>query len=261
MDQLHQTHKHLEPFKAALLEHPIYREINGLAALRVFMEHHIYAVWDFMSLLKALQRQLTCVAIPWLPVEDAAGSRMVNEIVVAEESDQEGHGGFASHFDLYHRAMKRCGANTAGIDGFVSALRHGQPVSAALELPGVPACARKFVVHTFSIIDGGNLVASISAFTFGREDLLPSVFQRIVDEINVEADGGLEDFKYYLNRHIGLDGEEHGPMANRLLMSRCGTDGSAWHVARETAQDCLRVRRELWDGIHDAIRQAKVAAR
>ena len=102
-----------------------------------------------------------------------------------------------------------------------------------------------------------DVCAIASAFAFGREDLLPAVFQRIVDELNVAAGGGLEDFKYYLERHIGLDGEEHGPMAHRLLLSLCGPDESRWRVAGQAAVDCLEARRELWDGICDVIRRAK----
>jgi len=210
-----------------------------------------------MSLLKALQRRLCCVEVPWLPAVDPLGSRLVNEIVLAEESDDDGRGGFASHFDLYHRAMSRCGANSAPIDGFLGELRQGKPVAAALESPGVPECARRFVRQTFKVIDGGNLCATASAFTFGREDLLPAVFQRIVDELNVAAGGGLDDFKYYLHRHIGLDGEEHCPMANRLLLSLCGLDESRWQIAEQAAVDCLETRRWLWDGVCDVIRRAK----
>ena len=257
MNRLQHIQERLTPLKAALLNHPIYQEIDRLDSLRLFMEHHAFAVWDFMSLLKALQRRLCCVEVPWLPAADPLGSRLVNEIVLAEESDDDGRGGFASHFELYHRAMTRCGANTAPIDGFLGELRRGKPVSAALESPGVPECARRFVRRTFDIIEGGNLCAIASAFTFGREDLLPAVFQRIVDELNVEAGGGLEDFKYYLNRHIGLDGEEHGPMANRLLLSLCGSDESRWQVAEQAAVDCLEARRGLWDGICDVIRRKK----
>jgi hypothetical protein len=195
--------------------------------------------------------------LPWLPNAEPLGSRLVNEIVLAEESDEDGRGGFASHFDLYHRAMSNCGANTAPMDGFLRELRRGQPVSAALESPGVPGCAREFVRRTFDFIEGGNICAIASAFTFGREDLLPSLFQRIVVELNVEAGGGLEDFKYYLERHIGLDGEEHGPMANRLLLSLCGSDDSHWKIAEQAAVDSLVARRRLWDGICDAIRRKR----
>ena len=255
MNRLQHIQERLTPLKVALLTHPIYQEIDRLDSLRLFLEHHVFAVWDFMSLLKALQRRLCCVEVPWLPATDPLGSRLINEIVLAEESDEDGLGGFASHFELYHRAMTRCGANTAGIDGFLGELRQGKTVPAALESPGVPGCARQFVRQTFDIIDGENLCAIASAFTFGREVLLPAVFQRIVDELNVEASGGLEDFKYYLNRHIGLDGEEHGPLANRLLLSLCGSDKSRWQVAEQTALDCLEARQELWAGIYEAIRR------
>ena len=257
MNRLQHIQERLTSLKAALLRHLIYQEIDRLDSLRLFMEHHAFAVWDFMSLLKTLQRRLCCVEVPWLSAVDPLGSRLVNEIVLAEESDDDGRGGFASHFELYHRAMTRCGANTAAIDGFLGELRQGKPVSAALESPRVTECARQFVRRTFDIIEGGNLCSIASAFTFGREDLLPAVFQRIVDELNVEAGGGLEDFKYYLNRHIGLDGDEHGPMANRLLLSLCGSDESRWQVAEQAAVDCLEARRGLWDGIYDVIRRKK----
>jgi hypothetical protein len=257
VDRLQQIQERLTPLKAALLDLPIYQEIDRLESLRLFMEHHVFAVWDFMSLLKALQSRFCCVAVPWLPATDPAGTRLVNEIVLAEESDEDGRGGFASHFNLYHGAMARCGANTAPIDGFLNELRKGKPVSAALESPGVPEFVRPFVRRTFDIIEGGNICAIASAFTFGREDLLPAIFQRVVDELNVEVGGGLDEFKYYLNRHIGLDGEKHGPMANRLLLSICGTDEACWQLAEQTAADCLEARRALWDGICDVIQGTK----
>ena len=138
VNQVQRIQERLTPLKAGLLSHSIYQEIDRLDSLRLFMEHHAFAVWDFMSLLKALQRRLCCIEVPWLPAADPIGSRLVNEIVLAEESDDDGRGEFASHFELYHRAMTRCGANTAGIDAFLGELRRGKPVSAALESPGFP---------------------------------------------------------------------------------------------------------------------------
>jgi hypothetical protein len=255
LNQFHKIEQQLSPLKDALLKHRIYSEIDRIDALRLFMEHHVFAVWDFMSLLKVLQRKLCCVEVPWLPSCDQQGSRFINEIVLAEESDDDGRGGFASHFELYHRSMKQCGANTAGIDGFLSDLRRGVPVLTALASPTVPEAARPFVAQTFKIIETGNLCAVASAFTFGREDLLPCVFQRIVDELNTLAGGQLDNFKYYLDRHIGLDGDEHGPMATRLLQSLCGADDALWEKAERAAVDCLLARLELWNGIYDAIRR------
>ncbi len=261
MYRLQQIQERLTPLKAALLNHPIYQEIDRVDSLRLFMEHHVFAVWDFMSLLKALQRRLCCIEISWLPAIDPLSSRLINEIVLAEESDEDGRGGFASHFQMYHQAMIRCGANTAAIDGLLRKLREGKPIAVALESSGIPECARRFVRLTFQVVDGGNLCATASAFTFGREELLPAVFGRIVDTLNVEAGGGLEDFKYYLDRHIGLDGKEHGPMANRLLLSLCGSDESRWEVAEQATVACLEARRGMWDGICDVIRREKLLAK
>jgi hypothetical protein len=247
----------LMPLKDALVRHTLYREIDSPAALRLFMEYHVFAVWDFMSLLKSLQRRLCCVEVPWLPAADPQSARFVNEIVLAEESDDDGQGRFASHFELYHRAMTRAGANTAGIDGFLAELGQGSSVHVALEAVGAPSCVRRFVLHTFDFIERGDICAIASAFTFGREDLLPAVFQRIVDELNVATGGGLEDFRYYLNRHIGLDAEEHGPLASRLILSLCGSDEARWQAAEQAAVKSLEARRDLWDGMYALIRHQK----
>jgi hypothetical protein len=251
LNRIEKLEERLAPFRDELFNHRIYGEMDRLEALQRFMEQHVFAVWDFMSLLKMLQRRICCVEVPWLPPVDAQACRFINEIVLAEESDGDSQVGFASHFDLYHRSMKQCGANTAAIDSFICELRQGVPVRTALELRIIPTAARLFVEHTFSVIASGNLCAIASAFTYGREDLLPDVFQRIVDKQNVEAGGQLADFKYYLERHIGLDGDEHGPMARRLVQSLCGSDESNWKVAEDTAVNCLIARRKFWDGIYD----------
>lgn len=249
MNRLNALRQRLAPLKEDLLNHPIYGHIDSLAALRLLMEHHVFAVWDFMSLLKELQRRLSCTTVPWLPSGQPLGCRLVNEIVLGEESDEDGHGGFASHFELYHRAMTGCGASTAAIDQFLQAIRAGQPVATALDSAPIPESVRHFVRRTFTVIEQGSVVAIASAFTFGREDLLPDLFRRVVEELNVQTCGGLEDFRYYLNRHIGLDEEEHGPMASKLITLLCGTDEDCWREAEEAAVQALEARKELWDGM------------
>jgi len=259
VNRLPQIRDRIAPLKAALASHPIYQEIDRLEAMQIFMQSHVYAVWDFMSLLKALQRRLTCVEVPWMAVADPAACRLIHEIVLAEESDEDGDGGFISHFEMYRRAMIHCGAETLKLDRFLTLLRQGLSVSAALSESDIPRCARQFVAQTFEIIDGGNLAAIAAAFTFGREDLLPAVFQSIVNELNEKSGGGLDEFKYYLNRHIGLDGDEHGPMAQQLLVSICGDEETQWQLAEQTAVNSLESRRQLWDGILAEIQSSRSA--
>jgi hypothetical protein len=256
MHRIDSMRARLAPLKRALLDHPLYREIDSLEALRVFMQHHVFAVWDFMSLLKALQRTMCCVEVPWLPTAPEP-CRLINEIVLAEESDEDGQGGFASHFELYRRAMIACGADVAAIDQFLAQLRQGGTTAGALDAAKVPASVGYFVKHTFAVVDDGQLSNIAAAFTFGREDLLPAVFQRIVDELSIQASGSLELFRYYLRRHIGLDGEEHGPMAHRLIEFLCGANDDCWQAAEEAAVTALEARRVLWTGIYEALRQRK----
>ena len=158
------------------------------------MQHHVFAVWDFMSLLKALQHRLCSVTVPWLPAESSEACRLVNEIVLAEESDTDGHGGFASHFELYQRAMRRFGAATAPIDSLLARLRAGDPLATASDRAELAEPIRRFVSHTFAVIDSGDLSRIAATFTFGREDLLPDVFQRIVDRLARQGAGGWTSF-------------------------------------------------------------------
>lgn len=247
-DPLQELQLRLVPLRATLLEHQLYRRIDGAAALRTFMEHHVYAVWDFMSLLKGLQKQLTCVEIPWRPARDGAAARLINEIVLAEESDEDGEGGFASHYELYLRAMKDAGAKTDSIETFVARIDEGAGLETALEEAKVPAASAQFVEETFHTIEQGSLSSLAAAFTFGREDLLPSVFEKIVAQANATA-GGFGRFQYYLNRHIQLDGDIHGPMAARLVRSLCGNEPERWRQAEAGAMNALRARVALWDGM------------
>lgn len=243
----------VEPLRRQLLEHPIYQQLESPAALRTFMRYHVFAVWDFMSLLKAVQRRICSVEIPWIPPANRAGCRLINEIVLAEESDDNGRGGHASHFDLYHRAMTQFGAPTGEIDRLLVGLAAGIPLADSLRQAEVPAPAARFVEHTFAEINSGDLCRMVSAFTFGREDLLPGVFQKIVDRLDRESGGWLGEFKYYLLRHIALDGGEHGPMATRLLRELCGADPDRWQTAEEAAVAALQARLEFWDGIREEV--------
>lgn len=250
INRLRQT---LSPIREQLLEHRLYQRLHSLDAMRVFMQHHVFAVWDFMSLLKSLQRQLTCIDVPWRPSQSQLGCRMINEIALGEESDEDGDGGFASHFELYQSAMDQAGADTSMISSVIAGLEAGASRDEALAGAHAPGPVQDFVDTTFKIIETGGLCAVASAFTFGREDLLPDVFREVVSTVNSASEGRLDRFAFYLQRHIEIDGDQHGFMAQRLLEQLCDDNPSSWQAASAAAVRSLEARLELWDAIADRI--------
>ena len=236
--------------RGRVVTHPLYAALDSHHAIRTFCEHHVFAVWDFMSLLKSLQRNLTCVEVPWVPSGPTGSRRLINDIVLVEESDELG-GGFISHFELYLAGMAEAGADTSVITAFIGMLREKRPVLEALEAARVPAPAAEFVRLTWDLIESAPVHAQAAAFAFGREDLIPDMFQQVVG-VN-ERLGSLDTFVDYLARHIAVDGEEHTPMAMQMLADLCGEDEAKWAECADTINLALTARARLWDGILAAI--------
>src|SRR6266851_7704763 len=155
--------------RRAVIEHPLYGALDSSSAIRTFQEHHVFAVWDFMSLLKSLQRNLTCVELPWVPTGPTGSRRLINEIVLVEESD-ELRGDFTSHFELYLDGMAEAGADTSVIHAFIDKLRAKRPVLEAIDEVNVPGPAAEFVRLTWGLIESAPVHVQAAAFAFGRED-------------------------------------------------------------------------------------------
>ncbi|MEW2353486.1 DUF3050 domain-containing protein [Spirillospora sp. NPDC029432] len=240
----------IEPARQKVIGHPLYHQLNTVDAVVTFMEHHVFAVWDFMSLLKSLQRHLTCVQVPWVPSGHTGSRRLINDIVLVEESDELGDG-FISHFELYLDGMRQAGADTARVDAFIGLLRAGRPVPPAVREAGVPEPAAEFVATTWELIGNAPVHRQAAAFAFGREDLIPDMFDQVA-ALNAEA-GALSTFVDYLRRHIQVDSEEHTPMAMRMLADLCGADDAKWAECEETINLALAARTRLWDGILGAL--------
>jgi hypothetical protein len=237
----------IAPARRRLEHHPVYREIRDIHHLRTFLQSHVFAVWDFMSLLKSLQASLTCVATPWLPSPYPRTCRLINEIVLGEESDSFGDG-FLSHFELYLQAMSEAGADSAAIQTLIAQLRAGATLDHALAAANPPAEALAFVRSTFAFLQSGQPHIVAAAFTFGREDLIPGMFLEMVKDLRQNQENvGL--FEYYLDRHVEVDGDSHGPLALQMLEELCGTDETKWEQAATAAESALSARLALWDGI------------
>jgi|688.fasta_scaffold03650_21 hypothetical protein len=249
----------IAPVRERLLKNPLYTSVRDEERLHVFLEHHVFAVWDFMSLLKSLQRHLTCVEPVWVPRGSPAVRRFVNEIVVGEESDELGHGRVLSHYELYLEAMRAAGANTRTIESFVAAVSTGASVRSALASCGAPPASRAFVESTFAALESGSLPAIAAFFTLGREELVPDMFRRLVADLAARFPGRYSLYQLYLERHIEVDSGSHGPLSQQLLAEVCGSDERNWQLATRAAVQALEARIALWDGTLAAIESRRPA--
>ncbi len=248
----------LAPTRQRLLDHPVYATVRDLEGLRDLTTLHAFAVWDFMSLLKALQRELTCVSVPWTPVGAGSTRYLINEIVTGEESDEAPawlgvvnlH---ISHYELYRIAMQQLGADTAPIDQFVASVMAGTPVQRALQETNVPEDVRQFVQFTFDVIATGKPHVMASVFTFGREDLIPDMFLNLVQSLDADAPDQLRTFRYYLERHIEIDGDHHSQLAMQMVSELCGDAAGRWQEATDWAIRGLEVRIGLWDAVCERV--------
>ncbi len=247
----------IESLRQQIINHKVYAVINNLDDLNVFMKYHVFAVWDFMSLLKALQINLTCTTVPWFPVGSADTRFLINEIVVGEESDVDQLGKRKSHFEIYLEAMKQSDADYSCIDLFVQTLKQTKDIQISFEKANVPAAAKKFVEYSFEIINSGKAHLQAAAFTFGREDLIPGMFHSIINDIDKKIPNSISIFKYYLERHIEVDGGHHSHLALEMMANLCCTDEDYWNEAKTVTINSLQKRIELWDAVYDEITLVK----
>ncbi|MGD8590127.1 MAG: DUF3050 domain-containing protein [Chromatiales bacterium] len=238
--------------KDSLENHPVYAAVRTLDDLRVFMQHHVYSVWDFMSLLKYLQSVIAPSGAPWSHQGDAAVRRFINELVLEEETDKGLEpGSFSSHFELYRQAMGEVGADVALSSRYVETVAEAG-VSHALETVDIPTPSKRFTDKTFEFIRSDKPHRVAAALALGREHIIPCMFRSILRQTGVSEDQA-PAFHYYLHRHVHLDEGHHGPMSLRLLNQLCGDDEDKTQEAVEAAHEAIQARIQFWDGVLEAI--------
>ncbi len=244
----------LQSQKETLLHHTLYEKVKTIEDLHQFLECHVYAVWDFMSLLKALQSKLTCTTTPWFASVNPQTRYLINEIVLAEESDLTLDGKRLSHFEMYVDAMKDCGADTIKLTTFITDVLDTKNVFIAIKKSSLHPNVKAFLDFTFRIIEEGKTHKIAAAFTFGREDLIPNMFTEILKNFQQNfPETDLSKLIYYFERHIELDTDEHGPMAMEMINELCGNDSKKWMEVEEVSVLALEKRIELWDAIEEKI--------
>ena len=253
MMEIKKLEKELASLRERLLNHELYQNINSIDNIQVFMETHVFAVWDFMSLLKALQNELTNTSVPWTPKGNPISRRLINEIVLGEESDFNELNEPMSHFEMYLDAMKQVGANTSDIEKFIKQITIEKNYRDAQKRVNISGKTKEFNDFTFRIIDTHRVHLIASVFTFGREDLIPDMFVEIVKKLNRGSNKNFNKLIYYLERHIELDSDKHGPMALKMIQELCGDDNQKWTESIEVSREALIKRIELWDSINASI--------
>jgi hypothetical protein len=244
----------INKLKKNLNQHPLLngRLINNKSSLKLFMEHHVFAVWDFMSLVKSLQNHLCQSSDCWVPGEKSRkiinSARLINEIVLAEETDYNLDGkNIISHFDLYCEAMLEIGADITQIHQWLSSLNNGLiPINFNNNL--IPSASSLFVKKTFEFISTKKPHIIAAAFSFGRETVIPEMFTRLVSQLELTEISCPKLF-YYLARHIEIDGEEHGPASYTLVENLCEKNTVLIQEAEKAAIESIQSRIKFWDNV------------
>jgi hypothetical protein len=244
--KIEEIESRLEPLREQLRNHPLYEKLTSLSDVQIFMENHVFAVWDFMSLLKALQIHLTCTSLPWKPVRNTNTARFINEIVLEEETDCNELGVLKSHYEMYVDAMNEVGADTNAINDFLAQLTQPEDILQVIDNFNTNDAVKAFLKFTFETIQTQEPHKIAAAFTFGREELIPDMFLKIVAKAGEEA---YPKLTYYLKRHIELDGDDHGPLSIKMIQELCGNDEVKWQEVAECSQNALEQRIHLWSHI------------
>ena len=242
----------LSDLRSILKSHDLYKSLHSLEDVKIFMENHIFAVWDFMSLLKSLQNQLTCTSVPWIPIGNPVLTKFINEIVLGEESDFNELNEPKSHFEMYLEAMDQINAQKTEIKFLIKNIKSGKNIAHSIELLNIHDAVKNFVQYSFEIIETKQIHKIASAFTYGREDIIPDMFIAIINEVDPK-NTKYPKLKYYFDRHIEIDGDLHGPLSHKMLIELCGDNQKKWNEVYIVGKNCLENRIQLWDSILDQI--------
>ena len=246
-----------DEFTQKLQRHRLYEAITTKEPLRCFMEHHVFCVWDYMSLLKSLQRILNPIKSPWTPSPQPHLRRLINELVLEEESGETHEpNAFASHFEFYIAAMEQIGADTAPCLELVhsiaetgaSSINH-RPIDG---IQGIPDAALEFMRDTLRVVERNQAHEIAAAFAVGRENITSCMFRSLLSQTKTSIPEA-SIFHAYLSRHIEVDEGTHADHSMLILNSLCDGDPVRINEAKAAAYGAISSRLKLWDSILEQV--------
>lgn len=256
-NQVEEKLSHLLQCTDNIKQHRVFAMISSIQHLQIFMQWHVFAVWDFMSLAKRLQSDFTCFSIPWTPPKNNKAARLINEIILGEESDETPFGSYASHFEIYLLAMNEVGASTCTIEEFIHLLHRGNSIDETLLKLEVHPEIRSFVKSTINTACQSETPKVLGNFFYGREDLIPNMFQHLLKNWTVDPQKA-PMFVYYLERHIQLDLDSHGPAAKAIISDILHEDSKAWSLMLDAALTAVDRRLKLWDALAEVLEDTRL---
>lgn len=244
------TTREIEKLTKDLFNHPLYRNIKNDEDIKIYMKHQIWCVWDFMTLVKSIQLAIIPPSIYWTPPKDASLGAYIYEVLLTEETDitykAEGR---ASHFETYLESMKYANVDTNPILNFIKGLQNGLSYEDSISNSGITKPAKNFVDTTIKFARSPVHI-SVSVFCLSREGIIPGMFSRLLKNLSLSKD--LFIFSWYINRHIALDSDSHGPLSIKLFKTVVDTEEKE-KEALSAALEALKARKYFMDEINKEI--------
>jgi hypothetical protein len=248
-------------YREKLAQHPVYAAVKNMDDLSLFMAHHVYSVWDFMSLAKYLQNCFAPSQTPWMPRANTDVQRFINDIILEEETDlgvpmADATPTYSSHFELYTQAMEEVKTGSSqNVYMFLENVKNFS-VKEALDTEIAPFASVEFMKTTFGFIESDKPHLIAAAFALGREHIIPKMFRSLIEKMGIQREN-TEVFHYYLERHIELDSDHHGPMSLKMLEILCEDDPIKIKEAEQAAIEAIKARIKFWDGVLEVIEQSR----
>ena len=121
-----------------------------------------------------------------------------------------------------------------------------------------PEAAKEFVLNTFKYVNMNTPHLNATIFTLGREEIIPDMFRELIQDLENNSSSKLKSFIYYLDRHIGLDENEHTPLALNMIKEICGDDEKKWKESIDCGKNVMQSRIKFWDQILSEIKKTDI---